>query len=124
MEVVGEGLVPLIEKGALESEEMLQLLTKYTAPMVASEIDYLVLGCSHYPYLIPTLKKILPKEVKIIDSGEAVAKQTKAILDENDLLVKESRPPKLQFYTNASKRTLGLLLSEYSKKILIAEKPF
>jgi len=46
----------------------------------------LVLGCTHYPYLIPQLKKILPASVKIIDSGEAVARQTKHILEKSNLL--------------------------------------
>jgi glutamate racemase len=45
--------------------------------MIKENIDYLVLGCSHYPYLIPQIKKILPSHIKIIDSGEAVARQTK-----------------------------------------------
>ncbi|MBL4663736.1 MAG: glutamate racemase, partial [Flavobacteriaceae bacterium] len=60
-EVVGEGLVPLIEAGHLDSPEMIQLLKKYAEPMTQAKVDYLVLGCSHYPYIIPQLKKILPK---------------------------------------------------------------
>ena len=48
-------------------------------------IDYLVLGCTHYPYLIPVLKEMLPTTVQIIDSGEAVARQTKAVLQKTDL---------------------------------------
>lgn len=124
VEVVGEGLVPLIEKGSLESKEMVQLLKKFTAPMIAAEVDYLVLGCSHYPYLVPILKKILPKEVKIIDSGEAVAKQTKLILENFNLLNPQTKSPKLQFYSNATIDTLQLLLKQYLPKISIAEKAF
>jgi glutamate racemase len=41
--------------------------------MIDADIDYLVLGCSHYPYLIPQIKEILPNHIQIIDSGEAVA---------------------------------------------------
>jgi glutamate racemase len=40
--------------------------------MIDADIDYLVLGCSHYPYLIPQIKEILPNHIQIIDSGEAV----------------------------------------------------
>lgn len=50
--------------------------------MIDANIDYLVLGCSHYPYLIPQIKKILPEHIQIIDSGEAVARQTQNILRE------------------------------------------
>ena len=55
-----------IENGKLDSEEMKALLKIYLKPMLEAKIDYLVLGCTHYPYLIPTLNNILPKNVKII----------------------------------------------------------
>ena len=86
IEQVGEGIVPLIETGQLDSKKMLALLKNYIDPMIKADIDYLVLGCTHYPYLIPILEKMLPKKVTIIDSGLAVAKQTQAILKANDLL--------------------------------------
>lgn len=82
IEQVGHGLVELIENGKLDSSEMTRLLHLYVDPMIRANIDFLVLGCSHYPYLIPQLRKILPDKVKIIDSGEAVARQTKNILKE------------------------------------------
>jgi glutamate racemase len=56
---------------------MTELLQEYMEPMIKANIDYLVLGCSHYPYLIPQIKKILPETVKIIDSGEAVQNKQK-----------------------------------------------
>ena len=59
----------------MESEEMTQLLKTYLEPMINANIDYLVLGCSHYPYLIPQIRKIVPDHVQIIDSGRAVARQ-------------------------------------------------
>ena len=124
VEIVGEGLVPLIENGALESLELRKLLVKYTAPMLAANIDYLVLGCSHYPYLIPLLEEILPETVMIIDSGEAVARQTKSLLEKIDLLSEEKSVPKLQFYTNAEIETLEMLLKEFSHKITIQKKEF
>jgi glutamate racemase len=76
VEIIGEGLVPLIENGKLNTPELTALLFKYTKPMVAASVDYLVLGCSHYPYLIPKLLTILPDNITIIDSGAAVARQT------------------------------------------------
>lgn len=85
IEQIGYGLVELIENGSLHSAEMTNLLNQYLKPMVSQNMDYLVLGCTHYPYLIPQIKKIIPQSIKIIDSGEAVAKQTKKILEENNL---------------------------------------
>ena len=52
----GEGLVPLIENGQIDSMEMDILLDKYLRPMLEKNIDHLVLGCTHYPYLIPQIK--------------------------------------------------------------------
>jgi glutamate racemase len=80
IEQIGHGLVPLIESGKINSVEMTELLQKYLQPMINENIDYLVLGCSHYPYLIPQIQNILPPQVKVIDSGQAVARQTKNVL--------------------------------------------
>ena len=80
VEQIGHGLVQLIENGAINSNEMDQLLNTYLQPMIQANIDYLVLGCSHYPYLIPQIRKILPSTIKIIDSGEAVARQTQHVV--------------------------------------------
>ena len=55
VEQVGEGLVELIEMGKVNSEEIKMLLKEYLKPMLEANIDYLVLGCTHYPYLIPLL---------------------------------------------------------------------
>ena len=123
-EVIGEGLVPFIESGNLNNSELKTLLIKYLQPMLDKDIDHLVLGCSHYPYLIPQLEKILPKHIKIIDSGEAVARQTKNILTQNQLITNSNQNPTLQFYTNTNTTTLELLLKDELNKISIIKKEF
>lgn len=112
VEIEGRGLVELIEAGKLNSPEMRSLLLKLLEPFFVNKIDYLVLGCSHYPYLIPILKELLPKEVVIIDSGEAVARQTKAILEKNNLLLKERLPkkPVPEFFSNTNPQVLNNLI--------------
>ncbi|RXG14088.1 glutamate racemase [Leeuwenhoekiella aestuarii] len=112
IEVIGKGLVELIEGGKLQSKELLQLLTSYLNPMIAQNIDYLVLGCSHYPYLIPILKQILPENVTIIDSGQAVALQTKRILGKNNLLNQNQKTGTHKLYSNATTTVLKQLTSE------------
>ena len=123
-EIIGEGLVSLIEMGKIDDSEINILLNKYLQPMLKKDIDYLVLGCSHYPYLIPQLKKILPKQVKIIDSGIAVANQTKIVLIQNNLLANSVRKPTLCFYTNTNSSTLEFLLNKNLNKISIQTKAF
>ncbi len=110
MEQEGTGLVALIEQGKSSSKETKALLRNYLDPMIKAGIDYLVLGCTHYPYLIPILKEILPENVKIIDSGEAVAKQTKSVLEKNDLINTSGILGKHQFYSNLDTVTLKSLV--------------
>ena len=82
---------------------------------VKENIDYLVLGCSHYPYLIPQIKKILPENIKIIDSGQAVARQTQKILDEKIGFHSENVKSQTVFYTNSNPKVLSDVLNNQHK---------
>lgn len=110
IEQIGEGIVPLIESGKLNSDEMKDLLQLYLEPMLKANIDYLVLGCTHYPYLIPMLETMLPEGVKIIDSGLAVAKQTKAVLQSQDLLNLDEAKPSVKLHSNSNVEVLNTLV--------------
>ena len=117
VEQVGNGIVELIENGALYSEEMKHLLQSYLQPMLDAEIDCLVLGCTHYHFLIPILKQLLPSDVKIIDSGKAVAKQTKAVLENSTLLSSETFVETNRFYTNGEEKVIASLLKSETTSI-------
>ena len=102
----GIGLVPLIEEGKIDTPEMFALLEQYLRPMVAEGMDYLVLGCTHYPYLTSLISEILPENIRIIDSAEAVAKQTERILSQNNLLAKGEATPTHLWLTNKNAEIL------------------
>lgn len=108
----GEGIVELIESGRLDSPEMRSLLEMHLAPLLKANIDYLVLGCTHYPFLIPFITDLLPAHVKIIDSGEAVARQTKTILLNNSLLNQSQNQSKHAFFSNGDPKILESLLGD------------
>ena len=112
IEQEGNGIVELIESGQLHTPKMKSLLQQYLDPMLEANIDYLVLGCSHYPYLTPILLEMLPKGVKIIDSGEAVARQTKAVLNQLNLLNGTGSVAKHQFFTSGNPEVLKQLLGD------------
>lgn len=114
IEQIGEGIVELIENGKLHSEELKTLLEIYLKPMIKDNIDHLVLGCTHYPYLIPILIELLPRNVKIIDSGQAVARQTKAILESHKLLNSTTKLSSNKFYSNRNTEVLEQLLDKNS----------
>ena len=106
----GDGIVPLIESGKLDTSEMKTLLESYINPMIERNIDHLVLGCTHYPYLIPILREILPENVNIIDSGLAVARQTKAVLAKENSLNSSDEEGTVDLFTNGNIAILNSLL--------------
>ncbi|NJB36163.1 glutamate racemase [Croceivirga sp. JEA036] len=106
IEQVGTGLVDLIEDGKLHSSKMKTVLASYINPMLVQGMDCLVLGCTHYPYLIPVLKELMPPDVTILDSGLAVAKQTRTVLANNNLLAPESATISHYLYSNGDDKLL------------------
>ena len=102
VEQEGKGLVELIEAGKENSTQTRDLLSHYLQPMLAAKIDHLVLGCTHYPYLLPLLRELLPADINIIDCGEAVARQTKHILQKNGLLNGSVHKSRHTFFTNGN----------------------
>lgn len=113
IEVEGKGLVQLIEAGKIE--ETRGLLDTYIVPLLDKGVDSIVLGCSHYPFLIPVIRQIIPNDVTIIDSGEAVARQSKNILNINNLLA-NSAELNHQFYTNKDVDFLNVFLRKIDIK--------
>lgn len=116
IEVIGTGLVEAIESGKVLEASTEKLLKEIMQPIIEKDIDYLVLGCTHYPYLIPQLEKILPSHVKIIDSGKAVARQTKTILEVNNQLTEVQQDSPV-FYTNKNPRILKRFVGDISEEI-------
>jgi glutamate racemase len=117
----GNGLVELIERGSALSDESRKLLEKYLNPMVWKGIDQLVLGCTHYPFLIPVIREILPPGVQIIDPSPAVARQTRKVLEENDILSTDNNIPGYLFYSSGDTQHLGNtvnLLTGQNPKVL------
>ena len=110
---IGFRIVQLIEDGQLYSEELETLLRSYVDPMIEKDIDYLVLGCTHYPYLLPILNKFLPEHINVIDSGDAVAKHTYKILKEADLLKTDNIPGYSKFYTNKNVDILQSFIADF-----------
>jgi glutamate racemase len=109
-ERVGTGLVELIENGQIDSAETQELLSKFLGPMVTSGIDQLVLGCTHYPFLIPVIQRILPAGIHIIDPAPAVARQTKKVLEAHGGLDTDQAESDFKFYTTGDPEKFGRML--------------
>ena len=102
------GLVEQVEAGDLESEVTLDLLRRYTIPLVSRGADALVLGCTHYPFLRTSLAQVLGPEVSLIDTGEAVARQLRRVLDRDQLRAPPQHQGEARFFTSA--RSSGAIL--------------
>ncbi|VVE00703.1 glutamate racemase [Pandoraea aquatica] len=81
----GHGLVERIEAGDVDSPAVMALLDKYIAPMIAEGADTLVLGCTHYPFLIPAIQQQFGTALTLIDTGAAIARQLQRRLEDADL---------------------------------------
>lgn len=76
------GLVQQIEAGDLDSPQTTQMLRGWLEPMMAQNIDRLVLGCTHYPFVRETIRDIVGEKVTIIDPAPAIAKQVRRVLND------------------------------------------
>lgn len=125
IETIATGLVTLIENDQIESEEMSILLDRYISPMLTKKIDCLVLGCSHYPFLIKKIRAKLGTKVKIIDSGLAVAKQTKNILDNKQIANNEvDYQGRHLIYSNTQIQTIKKLIKHGTRNTTIIKETF
>lgn len=75
------GLVERVEAGRLDDPETEALLRSYLQPLLDAGIDSLVLGCTHYPFLLPAIRRVVGPEVDVIDPAPAVARQTERVLE-------------------------------------------
>ncbi len=115
IEQKGNGIVSLIESGKMFSMEMDELIEKYILQMLQKNIDQLVLGCTHYPLLRSKIKYIAGEKVNIIDSGEAIARQTKNILEKENLINDSDSIKTQQFYINKNSEVFQQILNRFDK---------
>lgn len=104
------GLVQQIEAGDLDGERTRQILHQALEPMLARGIDTVVLGCTHYPFVIPLIEEIAGPEVRVIDPAPAIARQVYRLLDAGALLNPGPQPGSLRFHTTGDPRHTGRLL--------------
>lgn len=113
---VGDGLVDIVENDLILEENTRKHLSELVQPLVNLNVDHMVLGCTHYPFLIPVLKKILPRKVKIIDPAPAVVKQAYRVLESNQILNTQKIQPGYIFYTSGNEILLDRFLKNLTKK--------
>jgi len=98
--------VELAERGEVDSPRVRQVLLGCLTPMLDSHADALVLGCTHYPFFRPAIEALVGERMRVFDTGEPVARQTRHVLESGGLLAPESRRGNSVFYSTSSAASL------------------
>ncbi len=104
------GLVQQIEQGNLSGGETRRILEDALLPMLEQNIDTVVLGCTHYPFVIPLIQEIAGEKVRVIDPAPAVARQVKRLLEAGGLRRASPGRGEVRFYTSGNPDALKSLL--------------
>ncbi len=115
------GLVEQVERHALETPDTAHLLQQYLAPILEKGADTLVLGCTHYPFLRPTIERLAGPKVSVIDTGEAIARRLKSLLQESNLLNPASGNGQLRFFSTAASEAQSALFSALLEQAVVVE---
>lgn len=104
------GLVAQIEGGELDSPATRAILERALMPMLEKNIDTVVLGCTHYPFVIPLIQQIAGEGVRVIDPAPAVARQAQRLLDAKELRSRRGPPGEALFFTSGDPMVFKSLL--------------
>lgn len=88
-EHVGRGFVELVEEGRLSGSEAEDVVKASLGPLLSAGADIIVLGCTHYPFLLPVLQKVAGPDIRFIDPAPAVARQLVHVLERDGMLSAE-----------------------------------
>lgn len=105
--IVGEGLVELVEAGMANTPQADRALERLLAPYRDHQIDSIVLGCTHYPFLEKSVRKVFP-DAAIFDGREGTALQLKHLLEQRGLL-SDDAPGTVEIHTSGGSDTLMLM---------------
>lgn len=94
--------VPLVENGLYRGDEAKKIVKQSLKPLLNTNIDSLILGCTHYPLLAPIIKEIVGEKINLISSGEETAREVSALLYHKNLLFTGERKPNHQFFATGS----------------------
>lgn len=104
------GLVRQVEQGDLNGPRTRAILEEALQPMMEQHIDTVVMGCTHYPFVIPLIEQIVGADVRVIDPAPAVARQVRRLLEAGGLKRPEGGTGSMCFYTSGDAETVQGLL--------------
>lgn len=114
------GLVEKIEEGDFQGQETRNILKKALSPMLDNGIDTVVLGCTHYPFVIPLIKEIVGENINVIDPTYAIVKRVESLIEDKYKNDKESGIAEI--FTSGDKNKLNNFLKNFFENDLLSEK--
>jgi len=106
------GLVDQIESGKIDDPITRNILEKALTPMLEKGVDEVVMGCTHYPFVIPVIKEIVGEKVRVIDPAPAVARQAGRLLETFNLKLDRNREGEIHFLTTGDPEKMEKLIGE------------
>ena len=99
--------VPLVENGYINRDNQVTRMVAedYLKPIIGTDLDTLILGCTHFPIIKEIIGDILGKGVKLIDSGYETARTAAAMLSRENMLLNSEQPGNRSFYVSDSIET-------------------
>ncbi|MDD2594893.1 MAG: glutamate racemase [Bacteroidales bacterium] len=117
---VGEGLVESVEKGILEGLQVETLLHHCMDPMLEAGADHIVLGCTHYPFLMESMRKIAGDKVVLVNPAPAVARQAQKVLSQIRP-INNNHIGNIEFYSTGDVKVLQLLARKINDSIPLSD---
>jgi len=106
------GLVEQIENNQFDSEKTITILNKAILPMIKENIDTIVLGCTHYPFVTQEIRKIVGDKINIIDPTQSIVHQVGQVLDDNKLANNSTSKGNLEIFTTGFIDRIKFFLSK------------
>ena len=105
-------LVTLVEDGQFDGPLVEESVRHALEPILREDIDVIVLGCTHFPALRPVIERVATRQVQVIDSGSAIARRTRYVLDTENLMQPDMTPGELCVWCSGDPEKFGIIASE------------
>lgn len=106
----GKGFVELVESGELDSERSRAVVSRALAPLLEHSVDHVVLGCTHYPFLAPLMRQLLPAHIDLIDPTDAVIRQTLRLMQQHGIATEDGDSARYRFVSTGQPPSMAHFL--------------
>ncbi len=115
-------LVALVEAGIFDGPEAEQTVRQALQPLLAADVDVIVLGCTHFPAMRPLIERVVGQHIQVIDSGAAIARRTRSVLDAEGLMHPAGGPGRVDIWCSGDPIAFTRVASKLLGDAVIAQQ--